>query len=83
MLFRSYIRDRTASVTRPVRQLKAFRKLALAPGASEVVTFKLRRDQLLFIGRENRPTVEPGLFDLWIAPSAEADGVKGQFTLTP
>ncbi len=76
-----YIRDRTASVTRPVRELKAFRKLALAAGASETVTFKLRRDQLLFIGRENKPTVEPGLFDVWIAPSAEADGVHAQFTL--
>jgi len=76
-----YIRDRVASVTRPVRELKAFRKLALAPGASETVTFKLSRAQLLFIGREDKPTVEPGLFDVWIAPSAEADGVKGQFTL--
>ncbi|NWN33598.1 beta-glucosidase, partial [Klebsiella michiganensis] len=52
-----YIRDRVASVTRPVRELKAFRKLALAAGASETVTFKLRREQLLFIGRENKPTV--------------------------
>ena len=77
-----YIRDRTASVTRPVRELKAFRKVALAPGASETVTFKLSREQLLFIGRENKPTVEPGLFDVWIAPSAEADGVHGQFMLT-
>ena len=76
-----YTRDRAASVTRPVRELKAFRKLALAPGASETVTFKLRRDQLLFIGRENKPTVEPGQFDLWIAPSAEAEGVHATFAL--
>jgi beta-glucosidase len=77
-----YIRDRAASVTRPVRELKAFRKLALAAGAAETVTFKLRRDQLLFIGRENRPTVEPGTFDLWIAPSAESEGVHAAFELT-
>ncbi|RYD54346.1 MAG: beta-glucosidase [Sphingomonadales bacterium] len=76
-----YIRDRTASITRPVRELKAFRKLALAPGATETVSFKLRRDQLLFFGRDNKPTVEPGLFDLWIAPSAETTGVHAQFTL--
>ncbi len=76
-----YIHDRTASITRPVRELKAFRKVALAPGASETVTFKLRREQLLFIGRDDKPTVEPGLFDVWIAPSAEAEGVRGQFTL--
>jgi beta-glucosidase len=76
-----YIRDRTASITRPVRELKAFRKLRLAPGASETVTFKLDRSLLLFIGRDNKPTVEPGLFDVWIAPSAEAEGVRGQFEL--
>ncbi|MGK6356267.1 beta-glucosidase BglX [Sphingomonas sp. DT-207] len=76
-----YIRDRTASITRPVRELKAFRKLALAPGQSETVTFKIRRDLLLFIGRENKPIVEPGTFDVWIAPSAEAQGVHAQFEL--
>ena len=74
-----YTHDRMASITRPVRELKAFRKVALAPGASETVTFKLRREQLLFIGRENRPVVEPGVFDLWIAPSAESEGVHATF----
>ena len=76
-----YIRDRTASITRPVRELKAFRKLKLNPGASETVTFKLNRSLLTFIGRDNKPTVEPGLFDVWIAPSAEAEGVHAQFEL--
>ncbi|HEY0044715.1 MAG TPA: glycoside hydrolase family 3 N-terminal domain-containing protein [Allosphingosinicella sp.] len=76
-----YIRDRAASVTRPVRELKAFRKVSLPPGETETVRFTLRRDQLTFIGRDLRPTVEPGLFDVWIAPSAEADGVHGTFTL--
>lgn len=77
-----YIRDRTASITRPVRELKAFRKVALAPGASETVRFVLRREQLEFIGRDLKPTVEPGLFDVWIAPSAQAQGVRSTFTLT-
>jgi beta-glucosidase len=76
-----YTRDRAASVTRPVRELKAFRKVALAPGASETVTFKLSRKNLLFIGRENKPTVEPGMFDVWIAPSAETEGVHATFEL--
>jgi len=76
-----YVHDRAASVTRPVRELKAFRKVALAPGASETVTFRLRRSDLTFIGRDLRPTVEPGLFDVWIAPSAESEGVTGSFEL--
>jgi beta-glucosidase len=77
-----YTHDRTASVTRPVRELKAFRKVALAPGQSEVVRFTLRASDLSFYGRDNRLTVEPGTFDVWIAPSAEADGVHGTFELT-
>lgn len=77
-----YTHDRVASVTRPVRELKAFRKLALAPGQSEVVRFTLRSADLGFYGRDNRLVVEPGTFDVWIAPSAEAEGVKGSFELT-
>ncbi|RST29858.1 beta-glucosidase BglX [Sphingomonas ginkgonis] len=77
-----YIHDRVASVTRPVRELKAFRKLALAPGQSELVRFTLRAADLAFVGLDNKLRVEPGTFDVWIAPSAEADGVMGSFELT-
>jgi beta-glucosidase len=80
-LVQLYIRDRVASITRPVRELKAFRKLALAPGGSETVRFTLTRAQLQFLGPDLRPTVEPGTFDVWIAPSAQADGVHGTFEL--
>ncbi len=76
-----YIRDRAASITRPVRELKDFRKVALAPGESKTVRFTLRRRDLLFIGPELKPTVEPGTFDLWVAPSAEAEGVHATFEL--
>jgi beta-glucosidase len=77
-----YVHDRTASVTRPVRELKAYRKVALAPGQSEIVRFTLRAAYLAFYGRDNRPVVEPGLFDVWMSPSAESDGVHGTFELT-
>ncbi|WP_375287632.1 beta-glucosidase BglX [Sphingomonas sp.] len=77
-----YVRDPVASLTRPVRELKAFRKVALAPGARETVRFTLRRQDLEFLGADLKPTVEPGKFELWIAPSAQAPGVSGSFTLT-
>jgi beta-glucosidase len=77
-----YIHDRVASITRPVRELKAFRKIKLAPGQSEVVRFTLRPADLAFYGVTNKPVIEPGTFDVWIAPSAEADGVRGTFELT-
>lgn len=76
-----YVHDRAASVTRPVRELKDFRKIRLTPGESGTVRFTLRRGDLLFIGPDLKPTVEPGLFDLWVAPSAEADGLAGSFEL--
>ncbi len=77
-----YIHDQVASITRPVRELKAFRKVKLEPGQSEVVRFVLRPADLEFYGLENKPVVEPGKFDVWIAPSAEAEGVHGTFELT-
>jgi beta-glucosidase len=76
-----YIHDRTASVTRPIRELKAFRKVALAPGQSETVRFTLRASDLAFYGMGDKPVVEPGMFDVWIAPSAESAGVQGSFEL--
>jgi beta-glucosidase len=76
-----YTHDRVASLTRPVRELKAFRKVALAPGQSEVVRFTLRASDLSFIGRDDRWVAEPGTFDVWIAPSAESPGVFGSFQL--
>jgi beta-glucosidase len=76
-----YIHDPVASVTRPVRELKAFRKLALAPGQSQVVRFTLTAGDLAFYGLGDKPVVEPGTFDVWIAPSAEAEGVHSSFEL--
>lgn len=77
-----YTHDRVASITRPVRELKAYKKIKVAPGQSEVVRFTLRPADLAFYGVTNKPVVEPGTFDVWIAPSAEADGLKGTFDLT-
>jgi beta-glucosidase len=76
-----YVQDVTASITRPVRELKAFRRVTLAPGAAQTVSFTLRRADLTFIGPDLTPTVEPGRFRVWIAPSAQAEGVAGEFVL--
>ncbi len=77
-----YTHQRVGSVTRPVRELKAYRKIALAPGQSEVVRFTLRAADLSFYTHGNHVIVEPGTFDVWVAPSAESDGVSGTFELT-
>nr|AEH59053.1 glycosyl hydrolase family 3/N terminal domain protein [Lysobacter sp. ATCC 53042] len=75
-----YVRDRVASRVRPVRELKRFAKIALAPGESREVEFALSRADLEFRGVDNRAVAEPGLFDLWLAPSATA-GEAVQFEL--
>ena len=77
-----YVRDLAASITRPVRELIAFRKIALKPGERQIVAFTLRRSDLLFVGRDLKPTVEPGRFQVWVAPSAQAEGLSGEFMLT-
>ncbi|WP_429001550.1 fibronectin type III-like domain-contianing protein [Xanthomonas arboricola] len=74
-----YLRDRTASVARPVRELKDFHKVRVRAGGSVSVQVELRRAHLVFVGQAMPPIVEPGLFDVWLAPSAEADGVHAQF----
>ncbi|NTS66749.1 glycoside hydrolase family 3 C-terminal domain-containing protein [Sphingomonas sp. HHU CXW] len=76
-----YVHDVTASITQPVRLLKAFQRISLAPGEAKQVSFTLRRADLLFVGQDLKPTVEPGRFRVWIAPSAQADGVSGEFVL--
>jgi beta-glucosidase len=76
-----YLSQRAASVTRPVRELKGFQKVRIEPGTSRVVEFMLTTADMAFIGRDMKPVVEPGEFDLWVAPSA-ADGIRKRFVLT-
>ncbi len=74
-----YIHDRVASRTRPVRELKGFARVSLAPGASTRVTLTLKREDLRFWG-DGAWVVEPGMFDLWVATSS-IDGERRSFEL--
>ncbi len=66
-----YIRDLVGSVTRPVRELKGFRRVRLQPGQTMKVDFKLHTDDLAFYGRHMQLTTEPGQFHAWIGGSSE------------
>ncbi|MGC5797784.1 beta-glucosidase BglX [Sphingomonas sp. NFX23] len=74
-----YIHDRVASRTRPVRELKGFARVSLAPGESKLVTLTLKREDLRFWG-DGGWVIEPGLFDLWVATSS-VNGEKQSFEL--
>ena len=66
-----YTRDLVGSITRPVRELKGFRRVRLRPGETRTVSFELCTDDLSFCGRDGRRIVEPGLFHAWIGGSSE------------
>jgi beta-glucosidase len=61
-----YIRDKVASVMRPMRELKAFRKVALAAGASCEIDFAVGYDRLGFYNENGEYVVEAGAFDIYI-----------------
>ena len=62
-----YVRDLVGSVTRPVKELKAFERITLAPGESRTVTLSLPVSELAFYGLDMVKKVEPGDFQLWVA----------------
>jgi beta-glucosidase len=61
-----YLNDVAASVTRPVRQLKAFRKVELEPGQEQSLSFTLTPRDLSFIGVDMKRIVEPGEFKVMV-----------------
>jgi len=75
-----YVRDEVASVTRPVRALRGFERVTLAPGQSRQVTFRLGSDDLSLLDASGRSVVEPGAFTVWVSNSS-VGGLEGRFTV--
>jgi beta-glucosidase len=61
-----YVSDLVASISPPGKRLRRFAKISLEPGKSRTLTFKLRAEDLSFIGADNKLVVEPGEFDVKI-----------------
>ncbi len=76
-----YMRDLVASRSRPVRQLKGFEKVALAPGETRTVTFRVPVAELGFHQPDGSYVVEPGAFEAWIGGSSAA-ALSGRFEVT-
>jgi len=66
-----YIRDEVGSLTRPVKQLKGFKRITLQPGESQLVEFEIIPDFLSFLGADLLPVVEPGRFTVMIGGNSE------------
>jgi beta-glucosidase len=77
-----YVRDLLASMVRPVKELKAFGRVELAPGQSARVRFDVPTDMLCFTGPEGRRIVEPGDFELQVGVSSADIRLRANVRLT-
>jgi beta-glucosidase len=77
-----YVRDEVASVSRPVRELKAFRRVTLRPAESRTVELRIAVRNLWFYGLDMKPVVEPGTFRVYVGPNS-AEGLEASFECIP
>jgi beta-glucosidase len=73
-----YIRDRIASISRPIKELKGFEKIMLTPGESKKVSFLLTDELLGFFNNEGKFVVEAGEFDVMIGTNSN-EGLQKSF----
>ncbi|MCX6151251.1 MAG: glycoside hydrolase family 3 C-terminal domain-containing protein [Ignavibacteriales bacterium] len=65
-----YVKDDFASVTRPVKELKGFKKIFLKKGESQTVNFELGKNDLAFYNKDMKWTVEPGTFKVFVGTNS-------------
>ncbi len=68
-----YIKDHVGSITRPVKELKGFEKIALKAGESKTVTFTLTANDLAFYNAQNVFAAEPGMFTIYVGGSSNTE----------
>jgi beta-glucosidase len=71
-----YIHDPVASISQPVRRLRAFERVTLQPGQTRTVTFTLDRSDWGFYDNSGRYVVEPGQIDVYAGDSSTAEETK-------
>ena len=76
-----YVRDLLSGVTRPVRELKGFRKVMLRAGESREVTFTLTPDDLSFWRLDKKWGQEPGDYHVWVGHDSDCT-LGGSFRIT-
>ena len=74
-----YVRDRVGSITRPIKELKGYKRLRINRGETAEVEFALTAADLAFFNGKETVT-EPGKFDVWIGPSSD-EGLHSDFIL--
>ncbi|EHQ27557.1 glycoside hydrolase family 3 N-terminal domain-containing protein [Mucilaginibacter paludis] len=76
-----YLRNRVASVTRPVKELKDFKKIKLMPSESKTVSFVIDKQKLCFYNQSMQWGTEPGMFDVMIGSASNDIRLSDDFEL--
>lgn len=76
-----YVRDLVGSITRPIKELKGFKKVFLQKGGSEKVEISIPVSQLKFYGLDDKEVLEKGSFEIWVATSSANKDIKWKTTI--
>ena len=71
-----YISDKLSSITRPVKELKGFKRVNLKPGESKIVTFEIDKSAFAYFDSEMKYIVEKGEFDILVGNSSRDEDLK-------
>ncbi len=75
-----YVQDLVGQITRPVKELKGFKRLSIKPGEQQQVRFEVPAHNLGFYGLDMSYIVEPGAFKVWVGPNAY-EGLQASFSI--
>ena len=78
-----YLSNDSAPIEKPVKELKGFRRIALEPGETKKVDFKISPNELYYYDETSQTyKVAPGLYTLKVGPSSDSIALQGSFELT-
>jgi beta-glucosidase len=77
-----YVRTMASGITRPVKELKGFKRITIAPGETETIEFVLHPSQLRYYDREMNYTIEPGRVKVFVGTNSR-DVLETEFEIRP
>jgi beta-glucosidase len=77
-----YVHDKVASRTRPLKELKGFKRISLKPGEKQRVKFTLKAKDLGFYNDKMKYIVEPGVFEVMVGSASDDIRLNGEFEIT-
>lgn len=76
-----YTHDVVASLARPLKELRRFKRVQLEPGEEKTITFTLYAQDFAFPGEDMKPVLEPGEFEALVGSSSEDIRLRGSFSI--